>query len=509
MARHGKQTSSPGCGFFFIFLIVIILQAWSDLKDNSAPTRKATSQVAAVDESVRFLKDRSDDELLAIYNHGKLEGIIDQTRGRTIMHVAAALNRHEVLAELLKLGEPASPRDKKNFTPLHLAMENGNAEAVGVLLKGGADLKAATVNGFTILHHAAKYGFYNVAKAALKVGANPSASASGGFTPLHYAAREDHLKIAVLLCENGADTDARISYGWTPGDLAFSKSPEITNYLQSRGAAFDKQQLIREFSLVDGWPFCAQEEIIAIPDNNNPVFIAIDNDAPDQLAVLKSNGENMQLRSPAGTPAICLAIANSKLKAADYLLKHATDLASTDANGKNALHYAIEYKHEGLVREMFNYKPDLSAADRSGNTALHYALGNSQNALAVELINRGANIFAENNFARGMIHIASENSNSMMFEVLISNGCDVNQEDIHGNTPLHLAVKANNLPMVEALLKNGADFAVANNKGKTALDLAISPETRAVLSNRFEIEGQNPAERPKPAEVNILPQSSN
>lgn len=108
-----------------------------------------------------------------------------------------------------------------------------------------------------------------------------------------------------------------------------------------------------------------------------------------------------------------------------------------------------------------------------------------------------------------MIHIASENSNSMMFEVLISNGCDVNQEDVNGNTPLHLAVKNDNIPMISALLKNGADFAVINNRGKTALQLANSQAARNLLSNRFEIEGQNPADKQLPAEVNILPQASN
>ncbi len=503
-----KKADSPGCGFFIFVAVIIAFQVWSDKVEESVPAAQVARQKTSTEEAEEFLRNQPDDQLMVMYKNGRLEQIMGANIGRTAIHVAAELNRYGLLKSLLADGAPASPRDHKQVTPLHLALEKKSAEAVEVLLKAGADLNAVTTNGYTILHQAARYGFYNVAKAVLKTGANPSPRAYGDFTPLHYAARENHLKIAVLLCENGAETDARISYGWTPGDLAFSKSPEITNYLHSRGALFDQRTIISEFKLSNGWPFFDQKEITAIPDDNNPVFIAVDGDSPTQLARLKSDGVDLKISSKAGTPVLCLAICNNKLQAADFLLKNAPDLESVDANGKNALLYAIENQHENFAREILKKSPNLSHADRSGNTALHYALASSQNAFAVELINRGADLFAENNFARGMIHIASENSNAMMFEVLISNGCDVNQEDINGNTPLHLAVKNDNYPMVVALLKNGADFSVVNNKGKSPLNLAKSEKIKTLLSNRFEIEGQNPSERPKPAEVNILPKSS-
>ena len=500
--RHNKK--EPGCGFYLLLIVIIALNAYFD--ENGKNTRSgATGQAPRIDSAVQLIADQSDEELLNWQKKGRISSIIDQGKGRTALHIIAQLNRHEVLKQLLANNEPPSPRDKGNATPLHLALEKGHSEAAAVLLRAGADLLAVTTNGYSILHHASRYGNYEVAKAAIKAGANLSAEAYAGFTPLHYAAREKHLKIAILLCENGANTDARINYGWTPGDLAFSKSPEITRYLHSRGAYFSKQVIINEFKLVNGWPFFAEEQIIAIPDDDNPVFKAIDADSAQELARLLADNHNLKISSKAGTPALCLAIANHKLQAADYLLKNAADLEAVDANGRNALLYAIEFRHSGLAREIIKKKPNLSHADQSGNTALHYALASSQNELAVELINRGADIFAENNFSQGMIHIASENSNSMMFEVLISNGCDVNKEDLHGNTPLHLAAKSDNTTIIAALLKNGADFAAVNNKKLKPEQLARSDAARALLGNRFEIEGQNPAERQKPAEVNILP----
>ncbi|HNX74186.1 MAG TPA: ankyrin repeat domain-containing protein [Candidatus Rifleibacterium sp.] len=500
--RHNKQ--DPGCGFYLLLIVIIALNAYFDSNDKKSGSG-TTGRAPKTDAAVQLISDQSDEDLLAWQKKGRISSIIDHGKGRTALHVIAQLNRHEILKQLLARGEPPSPRDKGNATPLHLALENGHSEAAGLLLRAGADLLAVTTNGYSILHHAARYGNYEVAKAAIKAGANLSAEAYAGFTPLHYAAREKHLKIAILLCENGANTDARINYGWTPGDLAFSKSPEITRYLHSRGAYFSQHVIINEFKLVDGWPFFAEDQIIAIPDDEDPVFKAIDADAPEELARLHNDKCNLKITSKAGTPALCLAIANKKLQAADYLLKNAADLEAADANGRNALLYAIEFRQPALAKEIIKRKPNLSQADQSGNTALHYALASSQNELAVELIDHGADIFAENNFSRGMIHIASENSNSMMFEILISNGCDVNKEDIHGNTPLHLAAKSDNIAIIAALLKNGADFSAVNNKNLKPEQLAKSDAARALLSNRFEIEGQNPAERQKPAEVNILP----
>ena len=242
---------------------------------------------------------------------------------------------------------------------------------------------AVTRNGYTILHHAARYGFYDVAKAALKAGVKPSVEAYGGFTPLHYAARENHLRITVLLVENGADTSARISYGWTPGDLAFSKSEPITNYLQSKGASFSKGTIINEFNLVNGWPFFSQQEIIAIPFTTSQLFRAIEADSADQLAELESHGVDLKQKSPAGTPPLCLAIANRKLQAADYLLKKAADLAATDANGKNALLYAIEYRNEDFV-ERVRELTDRRGVDLILDMVGGDYVGRNLRALAVE-----------------------------------------------------------------------------------------------------------------------------
>lgn len=498
MARRqrSEDTSGPGCGFFLtLFIIFVLIAVSKDDGGNNSRSSLARVNKDAYEKVLAFVESTADKEALSAFG-----AIVDRQKGRTLMHVAAELNRPELLLELIKRGDPVSPRDKNANTPLHIALSRKCDSAVEVLLKAGADLKASTSNGYTILHHAARYGYYHVAKAALRAGENPSAEAFRGWTPLHYAAREGHLKIVVLLCENDADTSMTIDYGWTAGDLAFGKQFEVARYLESRNARFSTEHLIAEFNLVDGWPFFGPQSIGEL-SHENPVFRAVAEDSPAKLAELKEYGTDFNVRNRAKTPLLCLAILHKKFNAASYLLNNVSELDAADENGKNALIYAVESGNKKFAQDLINKKPDLSLADASGNTALYYAIAQRQNDIAIELIDRGADIFAENNFGQGMIHAATANSNDLMFSILIKNGCDVNHLDIRGNTPLHLAVINNNLAVVETLLKNGADFSVANNKGKTPEMLAKNSDIAGILKNRFEIEGQNPAERQLPAEV--------
>lgn len=494
--QHAADASGPGCIFylvlFFIFLWASAMEKNTENTRHYAPARVRTD---LYDQMKNFVDQHSDQEALTA-----LSVVVDQDKKRFASHVAAELDRFDLLQKLIKRGDPVSPQDKSGRTPLHLAMAGKCDKAVEVLLEAGADLKAYTRNGYSILHHAARYGYYEVAKAALRNGADPSLEAYGGWTPLHYASREGHLKIVVLLCENGADTSKTIDYGWTAGDLAFGKQFEVARYLQSRGAKFSTSHLINEFQLVDGWPFFSPQEVGEL-SGTDPLFKAVAEDSSEKLAELKEYGADFNIRNRAKTPLLCLAVLHQKFNVAFYLLKYGSDPDAVDANGKNALIYAVEANNGDFVKEILKKKPDLSHADSSGNTALYYAVSLLYNDIAIELIDSGADIFAENNFGQGMMHAATANSNDQMFVVLIKNGCDVNHLDIRGNTPLHLAVINDNLSVVETLLKNGADFAIRNNRGETPEMLAKNSDIARVLKNRFEIEGQNPAERQLPAEV--------
>lgn len=507
--RYQGESKGPGCGQIIFFLIIIALTAINEFKQVSEKNdvRHVSGKMSpqARYSALRGnIAARTDEELFSQYQSGRLKGIIDPLYGRRLIHLAAELNRPGLIKMLVDSRENVNAQDSSKNTPLHTAMEAGSKDAAAALIECRADVLAENVHNQSILHFACNHGFYEVALLAIKSGAPVKKEATGKWQPIHYAACKGHMRIVVLLAENGADLSAPLGYGWTAGDMAFDKHKEIANFLHSRNATFAKFHLMRNYRLVDGWPFFDDKQIKQLP-YDHPVFRAVAEDSSEKLAQLAAEGTNLNIGNSAKTPVLCLAIAHGSSKAAEFLINHLPDLELTDANEKTALFYSIENSNKPITRLLIEKKVNLSHTDLSGNTPLHYAIARCDNDIAAELIDKGADIFAKNHYARGMMHVATENGNEVMFATLINNGCDVNQEDVKGNTPLHLAVMQDNIRIVSALLKNGADFAVRNNQLRAPIQLAKSDAVRQILSNRFEVEGVNPAERNVPAEVQVVP----
>ena len=504
---NNQHNQGISCGQIIIgtiFIAIMILSHVYDEKENENRRIAARSvKSSGKNDAVTIqIAGNSDEYMLQTFTAETAGNTYDARTGRSLIHILCELNRIEVLSKLLSDGAQINPRDNLNGTPMHSALRNNSSECVDLLLKHNADLKAVDSKNYSILHGAAEYGYYEVAKEALRAGASIDAKAYE-YTPLQLASFKGHLRIVVLLCENGAEVVSRGPYGWTAGDMAFGKYPEIVKYLTTQNAAFSEGYLIDKYELKDGWPFFGDREILYLPDNNQ-AFIAVRDDSPEQLAELDRQMQELDITNKAGTPLLILAIGNNKSAAASYLVGYTKKINDADANGKNALMHALAVGNKDICRQLLTRGVKLDHLDSAGNSALHYAITRCDNDLVAELINKGADIFAVNYFSRGMMHAAAESSNEVIFPTLIANGCDVNQEDIRGNTALHLAAKANNTRILQALLTNGADFARRNLSGKQPVDLATSPEAAQLLGNRFEIEGENPANRALPAEVHTL-----
>ena len=125
MARTRKANDAPGCGFYLLFVIVMIAQAFSDKSEE--PRREADGR--QVEPSIALVKYHSDEELVGLHRNGRLSGVIDPQKNRTALHVAAMLNRPQVLRMLIDSKENVSARDKNQVTPLHLALESQASES--------------------------------------------------------------------------------------------------------------------------------------------------------------------------------------------------------------------------------------------------------------------------------------------------------------------------------------------------------------------------------------------
>ncbi|KAL6511350.1 hypothetical protein OROHE_020432 [Orobanche hederae] len=132
---------------------------------------------------------------------------------QTPLHIAASLNRVEIVKYLLEWKGPGRVElEAKNFygeTPLHAAAKNGCNESVRMLLDYSANVEAKTNNMMTPLHLAVGYalrsGDNSTVRTLSEYNADCSARDDEGMTPLNYLpAGVQNEELVGLLCHNVA-----------------------------------------------------------------------------------------------------------------------------------------------------------------------------------------------------------------------------------------------------------------------------------------------------------------
>lgn len=163
----------------------------------------------------------------------------------------------------------------------------------------------------------------------------------------------------------------------------------------------------------------------------------------------------------------CLGI-NWKTVTADQIKSVNIDI--TDANGRNALHWAAaRSSNPNVINALLAEGADLHTEDKLGYTPLHTAVEGKNSYLSIinSLLNAGAKINADSTGIAGTpLHLAVIHSSPEIIEALLNAGANPNAGDFDSMTPLHTAAFANKNPAVlTALLAAGADV---NARGKTS-----------------------------------------
>ena len=162
--------------------------------------------------------------------------------GDTLLHLAAAGYRVEIVQLLLKAGaDPNSAKNRRKSNPLHYAADGfitgpawdskKQVETLRCLIEHGANLHSQDANGATALHRAVRTRCAAAVKYLLEAGSEPTMKNKSGSTPFHLAvqttgrggsgeviAKEAQREIIGQFLERGVSLNLKDNKGKTVAD---------------------------------------------------------------------------------------------------------------------------------------------------------------------------------------------------------------------------------------------------------------------------------------------------
>lgn len=191
------------------------------------------------------------------------------------------------------------------------------------------------------------------------------------------------------------------------------------------------------------------------------------------------------------------AVLNQKIGLIELLLKTGAALDNSEADGKTALHLAMEsishfplldsrYKQgdASIVELLLRRGANVNVTDATGETVLYKACYMNKLQLATILLQHDAdpNITTTEKYP---LNAACENNNIEIVKLLLSKGAVANmpqEKTMHSDRqlPLCIAAEKRNIEMMDVLIEHGSDVNQQDNNRETALHLvAESSESRA------------------------------
>lgn len=377
----------------------------------------------------------------------------EPSTNNTLLHVAAAANATDFMAQFLKLQHPLDMLNNASETPLQLAIQSQAKPAISALIAAGADPELVNTagqnalilavlsndlatlktlvesmqqagqtldfnqqdsQGLSLLHYAVKQQNLALLEYLLKAGVNPELADQAQRTALFYALEQNDLAPVKMLVQHQASLSARDQTQRTP--LLYA----VGYYVQEANDTF-KQHVAERITMID------------------------------------------------------------------YLLAQGAELQAADENGNTALHLGMPIYELG--QHLIEKGADIHTLNKEGETAIFQVIAANYperqiTAYIQTLLDKGLNINARNKYNETLLSKAVRHDKIQVMTYLLEHGADptvskdTSPEQAGFTLPMYIVNRAasnttQKIQLLSLLKDKGADFNALNTRGENLLFLAV------------------------------------
>ena len=150
----------------------------------------------------------------------------------------------------------------------------------------------------------------------------------------------------------------------------------------------------------------------------------------------------------------------------DLLNDGRANIRGTDKHGQTALHLAVLYGRESVIRLLIERGADIEASTEDGSKPLYIAAKSGNLSLIKTLLFFNAQVESLNiKTQTTAFYQAVENDHETVAKILLEHGADIDARISNGRTALYTAVILGKLSLVEFLLRNGANKKLLEEEG--------------------------------------------
>ena len=393
--------------------------------------------------------------------------VITNATSRAKMDKCFELAGHGKLNELKSLlGENShvlNAADSRGKTLLHVAAESGRREVVQYLIE--------------LLSHERSRG--------------NNAKDNDGDTPLHLAVRNNHVGVADLLLSSGASAVVQNSQKIIPLHIAlqnqsstdmlaaFAKHHDITDQVSRGFRNYTSLHVVAASNNLQSLKFLYDAAVAKPSENAARNFLQLDSVDRDGLTPI-------HLAARKGSYDVLDFLIS---KAIEHGIQPRNVLESLSEKDSTPLHYAIESNSLEIVRILLKYGASPTATCGKQGPPIHLACSQNKLNMVRAMVEHSGHEILNCKNEKGQVPLHSSTpliGGKELISFLLSQGSQLNMRDACGRTPLQVAVRFGNVSSMEQLLASGSSPLVKDDHGCNCLHMAVMFKRKEVFKHLLD-----------------------